>query len=91
MPLVTFLKNDFIYLFILEREGESKLEWGTEREGERIPSILHAECGAQHGAQTCDPKIMTQAKTKMDAQPTEPPRHFTCLVTFDGVLNIVNV
>ena len=58
--------------------------WG--REGERITSRLHAECGAWHGVPSHNPKIVTWTEIKSEAQPTEPPRH----PSFDGVLVIIS-
>ena len=52
--------------------GEAERE--RERERERIPSRHHAaSVGLTWGSQIR--AILTQAKTKSDAQPTEPRRH----------------
>jgi len=49
-----------LLLFYFERERGSKhRSKGRGRGRERIPSILHAEYGARHGAQSHDPEVMT--------------------------------
>lgn len=47
-----------IYLFEREREREAQAE-GSQGEGERIPRLLHIECGARCGVQFQDPEIIT--------------------------------
>ena len=57
-----------LYLFICERESKRAHvgRWGAEGEGLRweAESRLSAEQGAQHGARSQDPEIMTWAKLR---------------------------
>ena len=55
---------NFLKMFILERERESTHASRGRVEGERIPSSLHAQCGARCAAPSHDPEIMTWAETK---------------------------
>lgn len=43
-------------------------------EGDRTPSRPCAECGAQRGAQSHDPRSRTEQKPRVEAQMTMPPR-----------------
>lgn len=50
-----FLKS-YLFIYILERACVS---WGGAEGGERIPSRLHTEHGAQQESGSHDPMIMT--------------------------------
>lgn len=57
-------KGIYYYYYYSFLERESSQAGGAEGEGERIPSRLHAECRAQHRAQSHNPKMTTWAQTK---------------------------
>lgn len=61
--LLELLIPFFFLIFILEREKVhvSGMGWG-KGEGKRVLSRLHAEGETQHGAQSCDPGLMTWVK-----------------------------
>ena len=58
------LKKKNKLIFIWERVGTSMCQQGRGAEGERIPSRLHAQHGAQNGARFHDPGILTWAEIK---------------------------
>ena len=54
----------FLLFFILETEQVSRGEGQRERARASILSRLHTQCGAQHGARSHNPGIMTWAEIK---------------------------
>ena len=76
-------------MFIFERERERERETETETEQGRAEREGDRECQAgsalsawspTQGSDSRNHEITTPAKTKSDAQPTEPPRHPSLII-----------